>query len=279
MLQNTFCHIPGIGIRFESELWKRGICSWYDMINGTEVKLKGGKRKFFENRIHDSIIQLNNREPRYFSQGMPSNQRWRLFSEFRDDTAYLDIETTGLGGGRDHITTIALYDGKTVKHYVYGKNLEQFVDDIWHYRVVVTYNGNCFDIPFINKSFSIRLDQVHIDLRFLLSSLGYKGGLKGCEKQLGLNRDELDGVNGYFAVLLWQDYIRNNNEKALDTLLAYNVLDAVNLEPLMVAAYNLKLKDTPFALTHQLASPQAPHNPFVPDHDTINRIMVDLHRD
>ena len=59
------------------------------------------------------------------------------------------------------------------------------------------------------------MNQAHIDLRYLLKSLGYTGGLKGCEKKAGIDRGELDGVNGYFAVLLWQDYQRNRNEKPL----------------------------------------------------------------
>ena len=63
----------------------------------------------------------------------------------------------------------------------------------------------------------------------MLSRLGYKGGLKGCEKQLGLDRHELDGVDGYTAVLLWQEYTRTRNTRALDTLLAYNIQDVLNL--------------------------------------------------
>jgi len=43
--------------------------------------------------------------------------------------------------------------------------------------------------------------------------------LKFCEKALGLDRGDLDGVDGYFAVLLWRDYQKKHNEKALETLL------------------------------------------------------------
>ena len=46
-----------------------------------------------------------------------------------------------------------------------------------------------------------------------MSSLGYRGGLKGCEKCLGLDRAELDGVDGYFAVLLWNEYRKSGNTK------------------------------------------------------------------
>jgi len=102
--------------------------------------------------------------------------------------------------------------------------------------------------------FGIELDQVHLDLRYNLRSLGYTGGLKGCERKAGIDRGDLEGVDGYFAVLLWDDYQRNKNEKALKSLLAYNIQDVVNLETLMVLSYNLKLKDTPFTATHQTTS-------------------------
>jgi uncharacterized protein len=86
-----------------------------------------------------------------------------------------------------------------------------------------------------------------------------------------IDRQELDGVDGYFAVLLWDDYIINKNPKALDTLLTYNVEDVVNLETLLVNAYNIKLKDTPFFRTHQIELPQSPQIPFKPDMETIRK--------
>jgi hypothetical protein len=65
---------------------------------------------------------------------------------------------------------------------------------------------------------------------------------------------------------------RRTGTGALETLLAYNILDAVNLETLMVCAYNLKIKDTPFGETHQLPMPTVPRNPFDPDVKTMRRI-------
>lgn len=274
MLQHTFCHISGIGLKSEREIWDAGVHSWYDLLNGANLSLRRPNINTVRERLRDSVIQLNLREPKYFAKGMPSDERWRLYRDFQDDVCYIDIETTGSGRGEDHITTIALYDGKDVRHYIYGRNLEQFAHDIWDYRVVVTYNGRCFDIPYINKYFNIRMNHAHIDLRFVLASLGYRGGLKGCEKQLGLDRDDLNGVNGYFAVLLWEEYVRNKSEEALETLVAYNVLDAVNLEPLMVIAYNEKLKETPFEGMLELPVPDSPVNPFQPHRPTIDAILT-----
>ena len=162
----------------------------------------------------------------------------------------MDIETTGLDRYFNDITTIALYNGKSIQTYVQGQNLEDFIEDIQKYKVIVTYNGKCFDIPFIEHFFNIRLDHAHIDLRYILYSLGFRGGLKGCERQLGMDRGDLRDIDGFFAVLLWDEYQRTGDQKALETLLAYNIQDTVTLENLMVTAYNMKLRETPFYEYH-----------------------------
>jgi hypothetical protein len=195
-----------------------------------------------------------------------------MFSDFRRHAAYFDIETTGLRPEFSTITTIALFDGRRVRTYVCGRNLDDFVDDVQKYKLLITYNGKCFDIPFIEKFFGMKIKAAHIDLRYVLRSLGYTGGLKGCEKKLGIDRGDLDGVDGYFAVLLWDDFIENGNQRALETLLAYNTEDVVNLETLMVMAYNFKIKRTPFAVSNAFDLPRPPALPFKPDRDTIERI-------
>jgi hypothetical protein len=191
---------------------------------------------------------LQSGDAQYFTKALPGAEQWRVYENFKDKTAFLDIETTGCGGGTDHITAISLYGGGDIQTYVHGKNLNDFIKDVDAFKVLVTYNGKCFDVPFIEREFQIKLPHGHIDLRYILKSLGYKGGLKGCEKQIGLTRGNLEGVDGYFAVLLWNEYKRTGNERALETLIAYNVEDTVNLETLMTFAYNKKAEQTPFSL-------------------------------
>ena len=50
--------------------------------------------------------------------------------------------------------------------------------------MIVTYNGKTFDVPFIEKYFGIRMNHAHIDLRYVLKSLGYSGGLKMFEQAM-----------------------------------------------------------------------------------------------
>lgn len=272
MLKNTFCHMPGIGPKTEQRLWDAGIHSWQAACEGSSIVLPAHRAESVTRYARESIRRLASNDPRYFYDRLPTNQHWRLFPEFRHSVAYLDIETTGLGPPADYITTIALYDGKSIRHYVRDDNLEQFTEDIEDYALIVTYSGKTFDVPFIRYYFGIPMNHAHIDLRYVLASLGYKGGLKGCEKSLGLDRGELDGIDGYFAVLLWHDYLNNDNRGALDTLLAYNIEDVVNLETLMVLAYNMKVQGTVFGKSHNLPAPAIPEIPFKPDMRTVERI-------
>lgn len=274
MLKNTFCHIPGVGVRSEERLWMHGLHSWEDFLNfsGSVLPLKRVSKGSIAYHLDKSILQLEAGNPDYFARLMPCDQHWRLFPEFRETAAFVDIETTGTGSWSDYITTIAVYDGTNIYSYVHGKNLEQFVEDVNRYKILVTYNGKRFDIPFIRNYLGVDLKQVHIDLRFVLASLGYRGGLKGCEKQLGICRDELEGVDGFFAVLLWDEYVRGGDRRALETLLAYNVLDVVHLETLMIRAYNQKLRGMPFVRARNLPDPPPPENPFKADLPTIAKI-------
>lgn len=273
MLKNTFCHIPSVSLQKENKFWSCGVLSWDDIVEKYYPQQYLGYRlnnivKF----IGYSIDQLMNENAQYFAQNLPPSLHWRLFPEFRNSTAYLDIETTGLSCPPEYITTIALYNGKSINYYINGKNLHDFVNDIMQYKLIVTYNGKCFDVPFIQNYFNIKLDTVHIDLRYVLKSLGYTGGLKGCERKLGIQRGELENIDGYFAVLLWREYKMFKDEQALETLLAYNIQDVLNLETLMVLAYNMKINDTPFANTHRISLPTQPENPFKAHPNIIQKI-------
>jgi len=272
MLENTFCHVPGIGPSVERKLWSAGVRSWQEAQCAESLPLSARKAQTLLDHLAASATHLADNHPHYFYDLLPSREHWRMFPQFAHTTAYLDIETTGLGTPDDIVTTIVLYDGRTIRHYVRDENLMDFRDDVADYQLLVTYNGKTFDVPFLRNLLGVAMNHAHIDLRYVLASLGYRGGLKACEERLGLGRTDLADVDGAFAVLLWWDYRNNANPKALETLLAYNALDVVNLATLMPMAYNMKLKATPFSDSHRLAVPQPPPVPFKPDLRTIQRI-------
>jgi uncharacterized protein YprB with RNaseH-like and TPR domain len=275
MLQNTFVHIPGIGIKREERLWDSGVTSWDAFVEPYPVRLSPNRMEALIRYLDESREHLDNDNSNYFGDLLPPNLQWRMFPEFRHATAYLDIETTGLDGMSNDITMIGLYDGASILHYVRGQNLNDFREDIEKYKVIVTYNGKCFDIPFIRNNMGLPLGHTHIDLRYVLRSVGFSGGLKGCEAQAGIDRGDLMGLDGYDAVLLWNDYQHKGNQKALETLLAYNSQDIINLEALIVMAYNFKLKATPFFRVNELPEPAVPEIPVKGDAETIERIKVE----
>src|SRR5438067_2349990 len=262
MLPHTFCHLPGIGPVHERRLWQCGYTTWQQLL-ASAVPPPAGVPRDAGAALQESINRFERRDFAYFGRNLPAGERWRLFHAGRPTCAYLDIETTGLGVFAD-ITTVALYDGRRLRTFIAGRDLEDVPAALCEYSLLITYNGACFDLPVLERFFDIRLPQAHIDLRYVLAGLGLKGGLKGCEWRLGVERPGLEEVDGFFAVILWRDYQRRGDPRALDTLLAYNVQDAVNLEYLMVVAHNRKVAQTPFDHL-QLSPPTLPDNPFTPD--------------
>lgn len=155
MLTNSFQHIPGIGAKTERKLWESGIIDWKSFVQTAQTRLSPEKYESMTDYIKASNKNLQTNNPRFFSALLPAAQHWRIFSEFRDSTAYIDIETTGLKMWGFEITTIALYDGNSIKYYVNGQNLDDFINDIEKYNVIVTYNGKIFDVSFIEDHFSL----------------------------------------------------------------------------------------------------------------------------
>jgi uncharacterized protein YprB with RNaseH-like and TPR domain len=118
MLKNTFVHIPGIGVKSEQKIWFSGIHSWNDLLMGNLSLFTQTKRDILKRSIEESHEQLSQLNPNFFWNRMPSNQYWRIFPEFKESIAYLDIETTGLDAWSNQITTIALYDGSSIFTYI-----------------------------------------------------------------------------------------------------------------------------------------------------------------
>ncbi len=272
MLINSFSHIQGVGEKAEKRLWAEGIHTWDMFLFSLKIFVSEAKRKHINEELIYSKKAYEEKDHSYFSKKLRSTEHWRLFREFKDSVVYLDIETTGLDYGYSKMTTCVLYDGKNIKYYVNGQNLDKLIPDLLKYSTIITYNGRCFDIPFIENFFHVKLPHSQIDLRYVLAQLGYKGGLKGCEKQFGISREDTEGLDGYFAVLLWNEY-KKGKLSALDTLLAYNCEDVLNLEFLMHQAYNLKIKDTVFEHSHFLVIPQKPKSEFHADRNLVNQLL------
>lgn len=241
MLRNTFLHIPGIGEKTERRLWENGIYQWKDFLEGCEVPGLGeNKMDKVSEYIEKSRRSLEEGKFRFLIKTLPSNIHWRTYREMKErgKCCFLDIETTGLSQNYHDITMIGVYDGSDEKMFIRGKNLDEFRSAVRNYDLFVTYNGKCFDLPFIQSKFpDLNLEKFHADLRYLMKGLGYTGGLKSIEKQLGIHRSKgVQGMGGREAVVLWKKYQRGH-PKALQKLIDYNREDIINLENIMHFTY------------------------------------------
>jgi uncharacterized protein YprB with RNaseH-like and TPR domain len=237
LLEHTFIHIPGIGPKTERRLWESGILTWKGFLAQEKGTPFSSHRHAYVKRHVEASIE-NRDNIHFFQERLSSTNMWRVFERFKDRAVYLDIETSGGGQDPDEITVIGLYDGLSVQTFVNGMNLDGFELAVAEHDLVITFNGSQFDLPMIRRHFPhIAIPPAHIDLRFLLKRLGYSGGLKMIEKASGLARDRnIDGMNGYEAVMLWQAY-RRGDHRALERLIQYNTADIVNLKPLMEKGY------------------------------------------
>ena len=153
-------------------------------------------------------------------------------------SAYLDIETTGLSPAESRLTVIGIYkdDGREngfiqlVGDEIGPSTLLQAMEGV---STLYTYNGARFDLPFIKAKLDVDLNAYcrHSDLMYSCWRRKLYGGLKGVERQLGIER-KLPDVDGWIAVHLWYRYENDGDRDSLEKLLKYNEEDVINLRVL-----------------------------------------------
>ena len=280
MLHTSFRHLPGVGPAFEAKLKERGIRTWAEALD-RPLPCNAARAEELRGLLRESQARLADRDAAWFGARLAPAEQWRLWPHFRHSAACVDIETNGLYGEYVRITTIALYDGAQTRLYAQGGGarlserlgrevhaLQQFCDDILNYKLLVTWNGRCFDVPILRQELGVFMNMAgsknrpecggrgacalgepdrqggscmaHLDLRPVFRALGLRGGLKLVERRLGLDRGDVAGLDGWDAVRLWQRYEFYDDLRALRTLLDYNAADVTGLEYLAeyaVAAY------------------------------------------
>ena len=273
-LFNSFTFVKGIGVKTETTLRELGVYCWNDVIKKQRPELfPKQKWNALWNGVNSAIEALKTFNISRLTTLIPKIQHWKMIPTFIDRIAYLDIETTGLSPHYSHITTIAVYDGTKVHDFVRGDNLDEFPDFISKFLAIATFYGKAFDIPFIKHEMGINFNQIHFDVCFLLRRLQIKGGLKKIEKRFGISRGALEDVDGFSAVLLWNKFKKTKKKKYLETLLAYNNEDVINLEFLLHQAYNLLIEKEQ-VFTPPLEFPKKEiTNPFLADKRVVKEIL------
>jgi len=262
MLNCSLCLLGGLGLDAERRLWKHAVVTWNDY--------RHLGQRFFSQAQHDRVLAdipqaeaaLQRGDLRFFLHHLPRAARMRVWPLVQDRAVYLDIETTGLCEGAAP-TTAMLYDGRRLRAFVAGINLDALPEAVPPHAVLVTYNGLRFDLPRLRRFLGTPLRRPHLDLAPVLRAAGFGPGLKACERQLGVARKVERDISGEAAVGLWARY-QQGDKSALDRLLAYNAQDALVLERVLAASYNLSMKDCPgfrpVALPRQPATIEIGHS-------------------
>ena len=247
MLVHSFLHIPDIDADAEETLWSEGVTTW-EQLAASQPGIEA---------IEQSIARLEARDAIHFSSAMPGYESWRLYRDFLEEAVFLDIETTGLGG--DSYTTVCgTLDMDGFHAFVRGETLDDLPEYLSQFKLVVTFNGRAFDVPFLRREFGsdILEHAAHMDLMHVLRRLGLKGGLKKIEKAMGVGRPSaLDTLDGRDAVSLWK-MSQEGEPEALDTLVRYNAEDVLVLPRLAALAVRDHSVGTPMAAYGEIEYPE-----------------------
>ena len=235
MIRNSFIFLERVGNRLEKNLWSNGIPDWESFLKKEDIQgLSKSRKLYYDRKLMEARKELFNSNSAYFMNILPQSENWRLYNFFKEDSVFLDIETTGLSKNYDDITVFGLYDGINTKTMIQGINLNynELKKELEKYKLIVTFNGACFDLPFIEKRYPGLLPKVpNFDVRSLTKQLGLVGGLKKIEKDLNIKRKEIvDEFDGGDALTLWKMYRATGDEYYLNLLVEYNEFDIINLK-------------------------------------------------
>lgn len=165
-----------------------------------------------------------------------------------EDVLFLDLETTGLRADRSLAAMIGfLYRKGAVLHLSqwYAGNtarerfqLERLRETMRHFREIVTYNGDGFDIPFLQKRWQWHrlATDCPLESNDLLPQIRrrYRSEWPNCrlvtaeERLLGLPRSE-DDVPGSEAPLRFQDLREGAPLKVIEPIYLHNRQDLISL--------------------------------------------------
>jgi len=199
------------------------------------------KKVLFDTSLSSARDALEHADAGFFACTVKRRDHWRLFDIFKKDSVCLDIETNGLmPGSGGVVTVVGIYDGFDYKCFVRHKNLtaENIMEEISRYKYLITFYGAVFDIPYLLRAMpGLKFEIPHFDICFGTRRLGFRGGLKKLETELGIARDEtVKDMDGYDAVKLWE-YAQRGSSDSLELLKLYNKEDTVNLSAIAEIVY------------------------------------------
>jgi len=161
----------------------------------------------------------------------------------KESICFIDIETTGLNKSNNFIYLLGMlyFDQNSsswniTQYFIDNLKeekdlLHQFNDMIKKFKIIITFNGESFDIPFIKHRMSKYMKSNNIDnlLSFdiykklkeerpFLNLKNYK--LKTIEETLGIYRDDI--ISGKECINLYYKYVKTKDKSLIDDILKHN---------------------------------------------------------
>ncbi|MCX8038430.1 MAG: ribonuclease H-like domain-containing protein [Candidatus Sumerlaeia bacterium] len=161
---------------------------------------------------------------------------------------YLDIETTGLWGRPLFLIGVMAFDGKDfVLRQYFARNyaeecylLADFADSLPEARMLVTFNGRAFDLPYVHdratvNRLAIGWPERHLDLlpesrrrwaRFLPNCK-----LSTLEEHI-LGRRRVDDIPGAEIPAVYHEFVHTGNAAKIRHVIHHNALDILTMAEL-----------------------------------------------
>lgn len=169
-----------------------------------------------------------------------------------EDICFFDIETTGLSREFHNIYLIGiLYYDLSNKNWILtqffadSRNEEKdllikFKESIKQFKIIVSYNGDNFDIPFVKykmDKYNIEMKEINsFDLykfirenKFLINLPNLK--LKTIETFLGIDR--IDTLSGKECIAVYKSFLKTSRKDLLNQLLQHNYDDLQHMPSLL----------------------------------------------
>ncbi len=232
MIDKAFLHFRGVGKKNLEKLEIAGFDNWSKVLEKKdEIPFTEKFSEKFYKEVEESSLALERDDISFFAKKLAPPDKWRVLEKYFDNITFLDIETDGLDYHSGISLIVCLHKG-TLHKFLRNENLDDFLDLLPEVKLLSTFNGSSFDLPVIQNFFRIgEIPCAHIDLRWVCYHLGYKGGLKLIENKIGIERpSDLKGVDGFEAVILWDNWNRYKDEESKKRLIRYCSADVISLK-------------------------------------------------
>ncbi len=243
MITENFLHFKGIGPKTSETIKNAGFKTWQDIIdNPSNLPCSANLRNHLFSQATGSLNAYKNNDIQKLLSAFSTSEQWRILNHYHDRISYFDIETSGLSRYDAKITVIACLHKGEMHTFFRDDNLADFLDLLDDVTLLSSFNGNCFDIPFVLESYHIpELECPHIDLRWICYHAGLRGPLKVIEKECGVKRnDDIGDIDGFEAVNLWHRWVLHKDRKAKDLLVKYCEADVYALRDVAGKVLDLK---------------------------------------